>query len=81
MSDKETSSYNIIEGEIDAVNVDGYQSCKRFKSKVTYVNNTIVKCKKCNLMMKASKCDQSCTEKITVTGDKACPNTILKNSR
>ena len=77
--EEETSSYDIIEGEIDTVNVDEYQSCKRCKSKVTSVNNTIVECKKCNLMMKASKCDQSCTAKITVSGDEERVLTLFSN--
>ena len=37
--EEETSLYNIVEGEIDTVNGEEYQSCKRCKSKVTYVNN------------------------------------------
>ena len=77
LSDEEETK--IIEGEIDTVNVDEYQRCKRCKSKVMYVNNTIVKCKKCNVMMKASKCDQSCTAKITVSDDKECVLTLFSN--
>ena len=52
---------------------------KRCKSKVTYINNTVVECNKCNLMMKVSKCDQSCTAKISVSGDEDRVLTLFSN--